>query len=191
MARPKSEDRRAALLAAAAKVFSEQGLSASTSLISSTAGLSEGSLFTYFKTKDELVNALYREVRLELADAVLANFPRRASVRQRLEHVFTRYVAWGVENPVSRRALRLVSISNVITDETRREGGVLFAEVERMHQDAIEQHKVHGLPPNMAAQTLKVLAEMTMELIDSEPRKAAEYQALGFRLVWGALTSKV
>jgi AcrR family transcriptional regulator len=190
MARPKSEDRRAALLAAATKVFAEQGLSASTSSISSTAGVSEGSFFTYFKTKDELVNALYREIRLELADAVLANFPRRASVRQRLDHVFTRYVAWGVENPVPRRALRLVSISNVITEETRREGEVLFAEVDRMHQDAIEQQKVHGLPPNMAAQTLKALAEMTMELIDGEPKKAAEYQALGFRLLWGALTSK-
>jgi len=190
MARPKSEDRRAALLAAAAKVFAEQGLSASTSLIASTAGVSEGSFFTYFKTKDELVNALYREIRLELAGAVLSDFPRRASVRQRLEHVFTRYVAWGVENPVSRMALRLVSISNVITEETRREGGVLFAEVERMHQDAIEQHRVQDLPASMASQTLKVLAEMTMERIDDEPRKATQYQAIGFRLLWGALTSK-
>jgi hypothetical protein len=111
-------------------------------------------------------------------------------VRQRLEHVFSKYVAWGAENPVSRRTLRLVSISNVITEETRREGGVLFAEVDRMHQDAIEQQKVHGLPANMAAQTLKALAEMTMDLIDAEPTKAAEYQALGFRLLWGALTTK-
>jgi hypothetical protein len=31
---------------------------------------------------------------------------------------------------------------------------------------------------------------MTMELIDREPEQAANYQALGFRLVWGALTSK-
>src|ERR1700677_5086061 len=141
MARPKSEDRRAALLAAAAKVFAEQGLSASTSLISSTAGVSEGSFFTYFKTKDELVNALYREIRLELADAVLANFPRRASVRQRLEHVFTKYVSWGVENPAPRKALKLVSMSNVITGETRAEGGGLFAEEESLYKEAEEKSR--------------------------------------------------
>jgi AcrR family transcriptional regulator len=190
MARPLSEDRRAALLAAATKVFAEHGLAASTSLISSTAGVSEGSLFTYFKTKDELVNALYREIRLELADAVLASFPRRAGVRQRLEHVFTKYVAWGVQNPAERKALRLVSMSNAITDETRAEGGVLFAEVERLYQEATEQRRVQALPAHMAGQTLKALAEMTMELIDREPKQAAVYQALGFRLVWGALTSK-
>jgi AcrR family transcriptional regulator len=190
MARPKSEDRRAALLAAATKVFAETGLAASTSLISSTAGVSEGSFFTYFKTKDDLVNALYREIRLDLAGAVLAEFPRKAGVRQRLEHVFANYVSWGVRNPAARNALKLVSMSSVITESTRAEGGILFAEVERMHLDAIEQRKVQVLPAHMASQTLKAMAEMTMELIDREPKQAATYEALGFRLLWGALTSK-
>jgi AcrR family transcriptional regulator len=190
VARPKSEDRRAALLAAATKVFSEQGLGASTSLISSTARVAEGSLFTYFKTKDELVNALYRELRLDLADAVLANFPRKAGVRQRLEHVFTKYVAWGVEKPAARKALRLVSMSAAITADTRAEGGPLFAEVERLYEEATQQRKVQAFPAHMAGQTLKAIAEMTMELIDREPEQVASYQALGFRLVWGALTSK-
>src|SRR5262249_13336623 len=150
----------------------------------------EGSLFTYFKTKDELINALYREIRLELADAVLNNFPRRANVRQRLEHVFERYVSWGVENPASRTVLKKVSMSNSITEATRAEGGVLFAEVERLYADATEQRKVHALPVQMAGQVVKALAEMTMDLIDREPKRAAEYKALGFQLLWGALTSK-
>ena len=47
----KSEDRRAALLDAAAKVFAERGLAAPTALVSKTAGVSEGSFFTSFKTK--------------------------------------------------------------------------------------------------------------------------------------------
>jgi AcrR family transcriptional regulator len=190
MARPKSEDRRAALLVAATKVFAEQGLAAPTSLISSTAGVSEGSLFTYFKTKDELVNEVYRDIRLDLAHAVLDGFPRRAGVRQRLEHVFTNYVSWGLEHPVARKALKLVSMANAITEATRAEGGALFGEVDRVYEDAIAQRKAHDLPEQMASQTVKALAEMTMDLIDREPREAARYQALGFRLLWGALTSK-
>src|SRR5262245_43312026 len=98
MARPLSDERRAALLAAATKVFAEQGLSAPTSLISKTAHVSEGSFFTYFKTKDELINALYQELRLELAAAVMTDFPRRAGIKERLEHVFRRYVSWGAQN---------------------------------------------------------------------------------------------
>ena len=70
-------------------------MSAATSAISSAAGVAEGTLFTYFKTKDELINALYREIKLELADAMMSDFPRRASIRNRLQHVWDRYLDMG------------------------------------------------------------------------------------------------
>ena len=95
MARPLSQDRRAALLEAATQIFAEQGLAAPTSLISKIAGVSEGSFFTYFGTKDELITALYREIRLDLASAVMNGFPRKAGVRERLLHLWTRWVSWG------------------------------------------------------------------------------------------------
>jgi AcrR family transcriptional regulator len=190
MARPRSEDRRASLLEAATAVFAEHGLSAPTSLISKTAAVSEGSFFTYFRTKDELVNALYREIRRDLASAVMSDFPRKASIRNRLEHVWTRYVSWGVANPVARKALKHVSMSKVITADVRAEGGALFAEVERLQLDAIEQRKLQHLPPVMASQALKALAEMTMDLIEGRPGQAEAFTAAGFQMLWGALTSK-
>lgn len=42
-----------------------------TSAISKAAGVAEGTLFTYFKTKDDLVNALYRAIKFEIAEATL------------------------------------------------------------------------------------------------------------------------
>ena len=190
MARPLSEDRRASLLEAATVVFAEHGLSAPTSLISKTAKVSEGSFFTYFKTKDELINALYREIRLDLAAAMMHNFPRKASVRDRLQHVWAQYVSWGVANPVARKALRLVSMSKVITSDVRAEGGALFAEIERLQQDAVDQRKLQHLPRPMASQALKALADMTMDLIEREPKQAKALTASGFQMLWGALTSK-
>lgn len=172
------------------RVFAEHGLSAPTSLISKTARVSEGSFFTYFKTKDDLINALYREIRLDVAAAVTSNFPRRASVRHRFEHVWTRYVSWGVANPVARKALKHVSMSKVITRDVRTEGGALFAEVERLQLDAVEQRKLQHLPPVMASQALKALAEMTMDLIERQPEQAEPLTSSGFQMLWGALTSK-
>ena len=49
MARPKSDDKRDALVAAAARVIAAQGLSAPTAVIAKEAGVSNGSLFTYFE----------------------------------------------------------------------------------------------------------------------------------------------
>jgi AcrR family transcriptional regulator len=54
--------------------------------------VAEGTLFTYFKTKDDLINALYREIKLELADAMMSGFLRKKTVRTRLRHVWDGYV---------------------------------------------------------------------------------------------------
>src|SRR5260370_9998452 len=85
------------------RLFAEGDITAApTSEISKQAGVAEGTLFTYFKTKDDLINALYREIKLELADAMMSDFPRKKKVRTRLQHVWDRYVKWGVVFRVSR-----------------------------------------------------------------------------------------
>ncbi len=67
MARPLSDEKRSALLAAAIDLFSENGIdSTPTAAISKAAGVAEGSLFTYFRSKDGLVNALYLELKASL-----------------------------------------------------------------------------------------------------------------------------
>src|ERR1700729_413361 len=112
MARPKSENKRNAILDAATRLFAERGLTAApTSEISKLAGVAEGTLFTYFKTKDDLINALYREVKLELADAMMSEFPRKKSVHARLRHVWDSYVNWGVNNPEQHRVLAQLQVS--------------------------------------------------------------------------------
>jgi len=58
MARPKSDDKKSAILAAATRVIFQQGLSAATALIAKEAGIATGSLFTYFATKSALFNQL-------------------------------------------------------------------------------------------------------------------------------------
>src|SRR6202140_50485 len=120
VARPKSEDKRNAILDAATRVFAERGLTAApTSEISKQAGVAEGTLFTYFKTKDDLINALYREIKLELADAMMSDFPRKKNVRRRLRHVWDRYVDWGIANPKQRKVLAQLQVSEVLSKESR------------------------------------------------------------------------
>jgi AcrR family transcriptional regulator len=108
VARLKSEDRRNAILSAATEVVAERRIGASTAAIVAAAGVGEGSLFTYFKSKDKLLNVLYREIKLDIANAMMSGFPRRLSVRYRLQHVWNGYVDWGVLNPAQNRVLRQI-----------------------------------------------------------------------------------
>ncbi|MFT3706879.1 MAG: helix-turn-helix domain-containing protein [Archangium sp.] len=189
MARPLDENRRASLLTAAAKVFAEHGIAAPTALISKTAKISEGSFFTYFKTKDELVVALYVQIRREVAAAINDGFPVKATIDERLEHVFTRFVEYGLANPLSRRALAHLNMAKAITAKVRAETQLLYAEVERMQADAIAAKRLH-IPLVLAGPTIAALGDMTREQIEQHPAQAKTLLAGGFQMLRAALMSK-
>ncbi len=190
MARPKSEDKRNAILDAATRLFAERGLTAApTSEISKQAGVAEGTLFTYFKTKDDLINALYREIKLELADAIMSDFPRKKNVRAKLRHVWDRYVNWGIANSKQRKALAQLQVSEVVTKESKDAGGAPFVEFQTMIRDAIEQRVFRNdLPVELISKSLAALVEATIDLTVSNPSKAKEYRDSGFQMFWAGIT---
>jgi AcrR family transcriptional regulator len=186
VARPKSEDKRNAILDAATRVFAERGLTAApTSEISKQAGVAEGTLFTYFETKGDLINALYREIKLELADAMMSGFPRKKSVRTRLRHVWDSYVDWGVANPEQRNVLTQLQVSGMLSKESIEAGSAPFVEIQNMTRDAIDRHIFRAdLPIELISKMLGALAEATMDLIALKPAMASKYRNAGFEIYW-------
>ena len=192
MARPKSEDKRNAILEAATRLFAERGLAAApTSEMSKLAGVAEGTLFTYFKTKDDLINALYREIKLELADAMMSDFPRKKNVRTRLRHVWDRYVNWGVANPKQRKVLAQLQVSEALTKESRDAGGAPFVEFQTMIRDAIDGRVFRDdLPAELISKSLAALVEATIDLTVANPSKANKYRDTGFEMFWHGITKQ-
>jgi len=190
VARPRSEDKRNAILEAATRLFAEGGLTAApTSEISKQAGVAEGTLFTYFKTKDELINALYRELKLELADAIMSDFPRKKSIRIRLRHVWDRYVNWGIANSKQRKVLAQLQVSEVLTKESKDATGAPFAEFQTMIRDAIEQRVFRNdIPAEHISKSLAALVEATIDLTVAKPSKAQRYRDSGFQMFWAGIT---
>jgi AcrR family transcriptional regulator len=191
VARPRSEDKKNAILEAATRVFAEGGLSAApTSKISKRAGVAEGTLFTYFKTKDDLINALYREIKLKLADAMMSDFPRKKNVRTRLRHVWDHYVNWGIANPKQRKALAQLQVSEVLTKESRDAGSAAFVEFQIMIRDGIEQRVFRNdIPVELISKSLAALVDATIDLTVSNPSKANKYRDSGFQMFWAGITS--
>jgi AcrR family transcriptional regulator len=192
VARPKSEDKRNAILDAATRVFAERGLTAApTSEISKQAGVADGTLFTYFKTKDDLMNALYREIKLELADTMMSGFPRKKSVYTRLRHVWDGYVNWGVAHAHQRKVLAQLQVSGMLSKGSIEAGSAPFVEMQNMIRDAIEQHILRvDLPIELISKTLAALAEATMDLIVLKPAMAKKYRDGGFAIYWAGIARK-
>ncbi|MDZ5647147.1 TetR/AcrR family transcriptional regulator [Nitrospirillum sp. BR 11828] len=187
MARPKSEEKRDAILAAAVQVIADQGLGATTARIAGLAGVAEGTLFTYFATKDLLLNQLYLGLKAELRQAMMATYPADAPLRDRLRHIWDRYVDWGVHNPAKRQTLAQLIVSGRLATETRALGSEGFARIEDMVREGVAQDLMREQPPDFAAAILASLAETTMDFILRRPDNAENYRTAGFDAFWHAI----
>src|SRR5260370_39071901 len=90
-----SEDKRNAILVSATEVVAEHGVSAPSAKIAKGAGVAEGTLFTYFSSKDELLNQLYLALKADLGQAMTAGYPSDKGLIEPARHVWNRYVGWG------------------------------------------------------------------------------------------------
>lgn len=134
MARPKSEDKKQALLEAAAAAFAQSGIAASTSAIARSAGVAEGTLFRYFATKDELLNELYLAIKLRLVRMMIAGLdPDEKRPKENARNIWNSYIDWGVRNPMEHKAIRRMALSERITDAkaANHKGRTFFADMHR------------------------------------------------------------
>ena len=80
MARPRKDDKRARILQAAVKMFARKGyFAARVSEIAKKAGVADGTIYLYFRSKEDLLVSLFDEVMA----AHLEAGPRRAEGRSR------------------------------------------------------------------------------------------------------------
>jgi AcrR family transcriptional regulator len=189
MARPKSEDKRNAILAAAITVFAEKGIwSTPTSAISKAANVAEGTLFTYFSTKDVLLNELYRLLKLELAGVLMADFPQTGKLHSKLYHIWEHYVSWGIANPLKLKVLTQLTVSDKITPETKAVGYAPFDEIERLALDSIKHKQIYDYPVSFIAAIFSNMAETTMAAMARSRGAGIDFCASGFEVFWRGIS---
>jgi AcrR family transcriptional regulator len=190
MPRPKTGDKRAAILRAATETIAEDGIGASTARVAKAAGVAEGSLFRYFADKDTLLNELYRELKMDMRGAMIAGFPLSSSLRKRVQHIWNAYVTWGMESPAKRRAIMQLGVSERITERSRQEGQAGFEDATKAMRQFVAQGRLSGLPAAFASDLLLAMAETTMAAMAANPAKAEQYRSAGFEAFWGAARKK-
>jgi AcrR family transcriptional regulator len=180
MARPKSEDKRDALMAAATRVIAAQGLSAPTAVIAREAGVSNGSLFTYFETKADLFSQLYLELKTGMAIISLEGLPAEAPLREQLSRMWSNWMRWATSNPGKRRALALLSVSDEIAQETRAASHQAMADIAGLLERARAGGPMGDAPMDFVVALMNALAEATMDFMVGDPANAEEHCRAGF-----------
>jgi AcrR family transcriptional regulator len=188
MPRPRSDDKRAAIMSAAARVIAAQGLGAATATIAKEAGVSNGSLFTYFDTKTDLFNHLYLDLKSDMGAAALGGLPADADPREQMWHMWSGWLRWATTNPEKRRALAQLQVSDEIAGPTHQSAGQAMAGIAGILERSRENGPMRDEPLTFVVTLLNAVAEATIDFVLHDPENADAHGRAGFDALWRMLT---
>jgi AcrR family transcriptional regulator len=187
LSRPKSDSKRTAILQAAKHLLAERGVAHTpTSAISKAAGIAEGSLFTYFSSKDELLNELYLEMRMDF-DRKLTHYPHDGDAKTRLRCVWDAFIDLGVAEPSRLKVMRQIRATGKLLKDNELPGKMVV-ETLNATREAVQGAGFPGASLEFLVLLLRAHAEATIEFIVAHPEQEEYSRELGFNLIWRGLT---
>jgi AcrR family transcriptional regulator len=187
MARPRSDEKRSAIMSAATRVIASEGLGAPTAAIAKEAGVSNGSLFTYFGTKADLLNELYQELKAEMVKAASPSVATEGDAREQMLHVWSNWLQWATSYPEKRRALAHLSVSDAITPERLQTARQTTAGMARLVERSCERGPMHEAPLGFVLALMNAMADTTIDFMVRDPENADMHRKTGFDALWRML----
>lgn len=116
---PAGPERRDAILEAALHCFVERGFHGTAIPdIAGRTGIAAGTIYHYFASKEELVNALFRKWKGEVARQVFTAFPQGAPARQQFAAIWRAMAAFALAHPAAFAFLELHNHSSYLDAES-------------------------------------------------------------------------
>jgi AcrR family transcriptional regulator len=185
-------DKREAILKTALSLFVERGFFGTpTSLISREAGVATGTLFFYFRTKEELIDTLYLQVKAKAAEAMCRGLENEKDTKARLNRLGHNAVAWGMKNKEEVKFMEQFAHSPFVSTSAQEEGMSRFVFLQDLVTEGIREGVIRDYDPQllvyMMASSLSGLIGIVAGAGSPAEREAIIDQGLEF--VWNGLTT--
>jgi AcrR family transcriptional regulator len=141
-------DKRAAIIDAAVGLFAHRGFYGTTvPEIAAAAGVATGSIYLYFKTKEELVNAALTERKRGMLDTFIAAANAGGDWEARFRRVWRQLVAYAVAHPADFQFFEMHHHSAYIEPATRAAGDRLMGFAVDFMREAMTEYRVTAPSP--------------------------------------------
>lgn len=193
--------KREQILAAALSLFIENGFEKTpTSAISKAAGVATGTLFHHFKTKEDLINALYLEVKLALLENLASKTTpsldlkggTEANLKTQIQALWFNMIDWVLKNPQEFRFMAQFGESAHIANSTREKIEEAFAGSKALFSRGVEEGLFYDLPLDLllSLTTSHIFASCNYFLLQAEQWQDSDIQRKVFASFW-SLMAKV
>jgi AcrR family transcriptional regulator len=143
--------RREEILSEALKLFVENGYHQTrTSDITKRVGIAKGTLFNYFKTKEDLLNALYLESKQEVYKIMYEPIQLEDHLYTQFKKIWISFVQWGIKNYLKILFILQMQDSPIIDEKVKNEIDSENQRLMDMHQQGIKQGLFKDIPIKIA-----------------------------------------
>lgn len=165
-------------------LFRDHGVNISTARIAQAAGVSNGTLFNYFPTKQALIDALYISIKNDLAEAV-GTLPPDGSVAVRMRLVWDRWFAWARDHRDSHAVMNLLHQANLASPDAQQAGVEAIGGPASLLTEAMNSGTLVDLPLEYLAGLIQhQLDQAIMSELDDEQANVA------FSVLWNGITKQ-
>jgi AcrR family transcriptional regulator len=178
------------ILDASLKLFTERGFhGTSTAEIARTAGVATGTLFHYFKTKEELINSLYFYTKESMLKEVHGQYQYDKPFKENLKSLWLNLVHFGVNDSPKFQFIITFHCSPYITSLTLEQIESQLEGTVEVYKKGLKEQEIKEVYFELAMDYLWGSVVSTVDHFGKYPEKFNEHNLnLAFELFWDGIS---
>ncbi|MDO9045772.1 MAG: TetR/AcrR family transcriptional regulator [Methanobacteriaceae archaeon] len=178
------------ILNASLKLFVENGFhGTSTAKIAKSAGVATGTLFHYFKTKEELINRLYLYAKESMLGEISGHYNIEKSFKENIKYLWISLVDFGIKKPEMFQFILSFHCSPYITSLTKEEIENRLEMALESYTVGLKKQEIKNISYELIVDFLWGSIVSTVDHIEKYPEKAVDkIKEQAFDLFWDGIS---
>lgn len=183
-------DNKEKVLKAALKLFITKGFDGtSTAKIVKEAGVSNGTLFHYFKTKEDLISKLYVTLKDDYKNYLLAHMGQCQTSKSKIKQLWYSCVQWYMENKDGVFFFTMFLNSPYIDNLSKEEVSKNFNFIYELFYEAIEDEIILNVNPDLIMHYFYSSVRAFTNFATDNPDQFEKYQDTAFSMWWRSVAN--
>ena len=182
-------DKRTVLMRTARRLFAENGFyGTATARIAKESNVSNGILFHYFPTKEELIRSMYVDLKDRIFQYSTEQIYKGATLKESIYTLWLAAVEWNMENPEDFQFMKQFENSPYYNEEFERAHRYVQLSVE-LAEKGVEEGVFKQMPALLHFRVMSGLVEKTVDYLRSNPevQQDVEFKNKLFEMAWDAI----
>lgn len=178
------------ILNTALELFVKEGFhGTSTAEIARTAGVATGTLFHYFKTKEELINRLYLHTKESMFAEIEGQYDDQKSLKDNIKGLWFKFVCFSIKNHYKFQFILTFHTSPYITSLTKEQLETQTEEMLGVYKKGKEKQEIKEISFELAMEYFWGNVVSTVNYFDKHPDKINEESLnQAFELFWDGIS---